>query len=111
MDDLPPELVAHGEWTWRTDLYQLGHLLYEELTARSPFRELPHDRAITPPSTHDPALPQQLSVLVTGLLSGEATARPPLAAVKAALAPHAGAKATVRAELRDARRRLGALLQ
>lgn len=111
MDDLPPELVARGTWSWRTDLYQLGHLLYEELTARSPFRELPHDRALTPPSGHDPALPQQLSVVITGLLSGEATSRPPLTAVKAALAPHAGTKAMVRAEVRDTRQRLRALLE
>lgn len=110
LDDLAPESLAAQPGTARTDLYQLGHLLYEELTARSPFRDFPHDRPVTPPVAHDPALPAQLSAVVEGLLAKDPRSRPPLEAVRVALAPHAGSRSSAAAEFRELGARLATLL-
>lgn len=111
MDDLSPEqFIAHQPGDLRTDLYQLGHLLYELLSGASPFAMWPHDRPIIPPIQHVPEVPAALSDVVAALLSNDPAGRPALSEVHRVLRGLRASPDLALSELRAVRARLRALL-
>jgi len=100
-DDLSPEQLNHAAVGPQTDLYQLGHLLFEELTGHSPFGRGGEDRAAhgeRPPLDADD-LPQSVRELPPKLLAIDPAARPSAAEVAAVLAPYRGDTTAVTNEL------------
>ena len=85
---LAPEQVLGREVDARTDLFALGVLLYEMLTARSPFRARSLEETLRRVETHtppparrlEPRIPDTLSDLVDRLLEKEPADRPQSAA-------------------------------
>lgn len=79
---MAPEQFGGQEATPRTDLYQVGVMLYELLTGTRPFtgnnveilRKVMHDRP-SPPSTHNPKVTWQLDWVVQKALSKDPTDR------------------------------------
>lgn len=110
-DDLSPEqFLRHQRGDWRTDLYQLGHLLFEALSDRSPFLQRPHDRPLTAPRTHAPEIPRELSEVVVAMLAQEPGDRPTLDQVQVVLSSVAGDVDDALEDLADTRARLRTLL-
>ncbi len=81
---MAPEQAKGGSIGPHTDLYALGAVLYKAATGVAPF-EAENDQAVlyrhvyeelTPPLDLNPALPPDLSRLITRLLAKEAHARP-----------------------------------
>lgn len=103
-DDIAPETYERESETNATDVFQLGHVLYEAATTHSAFSERPHDRAVRPPE-----LPAAMSQLIVQMLEADPSRRPLLHHVSATLAKFSD-EAGARRELTDARRRLRELL-
>jgi serine/threonine protein kinase len=82
---LSPEQVAREGLDERSNLFSLGVLLYELFTGRSPFRDstplgtVGRVLSLEPPpaSEVNPAIPPDISELLTRLLAKEAEERPP----------------------------------
>ena len=88
-DYMAPEQATGGEITERTDLYQLGSVMYAMLTGRSPFKgknatavieAVKRDRPI-PLTMLEDDMPEALSELVHQLLEKAPADRPPTALV------------------------------
>ncbi len=102
-DDLSPEQLRHAPVGPKTDLYQLGHLLFEELTGRSPFGRGGEELALRGerPRLDAADLPASVAGLPPRLLAIEPAERPPAAEVASILAPYQGDRLAVRRELSD----------
>ncbi len=81
---LSPEQVSGGKVDGRSDLFSLGVMLYELLTARSPFRDKTTVGTLARVETHqqpparrlNPKIPRRLSDLVERLLAKDPEDRP-----------------------------------
>lgn len=100
-DDLSPEQLSHTPVSAKTDLYQLGHLLFVELTGHSPFGQGGEERALhgERPSLDADDLPATVAALPPKLLAIDPAQRPSAAEVAATLAPYKGDPAAVTQEL------------
>jgi eukaryotic-like serine/threonine-protein kinase len=85
---MAPEQLAGEPATAASDLYALGVILYQSLTGRRPYPDLPpiaryEAQKTPPPAPHDEGadLPYDLSELATRLLAFHPSDRPPLSEV------------------------------
>src|SRR3569623_237866 len=77
----PEQITSPAAVDERTDVYALGVVLYEMLTARRPFddenqRALLHRIVYEPPPALDRGLPEDLELLIGSMLAKEPSARP-----------------------------------
>jgi eukaryotic-like serine/threonine-protein kinase len=86
---MAPEQLAGGLASQMSDLYGLGIVLYQALTGRRPYPDLPpvalyeaQKTRPAPPQVLDPDIPQDLVELALALVSFDPRDRPPLAEVK-----------------------------
>lgn len=103
-DDVAPETWERRLQTKATDVFQLGHVLYEAATTHSVFSERPHDRAVRPPE-----LPAAMSQIIVQMLEADPSRRPAVHEISATLAKFSD-EAAARRELSAARARLRELL-
>jgi len=86
---MAPEQLSGGLASQSSDLYGLGVVLYQALTGRRPYPDLPpvglyeaQKTQPAPPQVLDPDIPKDLGTLALALLSFDPRDRPPLAEVK-----------------------------